>query len=53
MKRALALSLATALALPLLADDAKTAEQKPAAAAPAATTTTATESPLVAAAKRS
>ena len=58
MKRALVLSLAAAIALPLLADEAKTAEPKPAATAPAATTTDATaapanESPIVAAAKRS
>ena len=58
MRRALALSLAAAIALPLFADEPKTAEQKP-ATAPAATSTDATaapavpESPLVAAAKRS
>lgn len=53
MKRALTLSLAAALALPLFAEEAKKAEPNQAAAAPAATATTAVESPLVQAAKRS
>ena len=56
MKRALVLSLAAAIALPLLADEPKTAEPKPAAPTATATDTTATQQPesaVVAAARRS
>ncbi|HJQ39358.1 MAG TPA: hypothetical protein VKB93_19630 [Thermoanaerobaculia bacterium] len=52
MKRTLATTLTLALALPLLAEEAKKAEEKPKTQPPAAATAQAGDSPLVAASKR-